>query len=198
MKTTCFTILALLLTSFGFSQTSYGEFTDDFPKNEFQINAFNLLIFSALDLSYEHIINDESSLGVSMLISLDGTDRLGDYDKPYYYEGFALSPYYRIYFGNKPYAGFFVESFVIFSKGHYDYYSWEDTGCYDCLTIDDRYSPYKIKPFNELGIGFAVGAKFLTRRNFSVSIFGGVARNFLTSHGPGVAPKVGISLGRRW
>jgi hypothetical protein len=127
VKTTCFTILALFLTSFGFSQTSYGEYTDDSPKNEFQINTFNLLIFSALDVSYEHIINDESSLGVSMLISLDGTDRLGDYDNPYYYEGFALSPYYRIYFGNKPYAGFFVESFMMFSKGHYNYYSWEDT-----------------------------------------------------------------------
>ena len=82
MKTTCFTILALLLTSFGFSQSSYGEYTDDSPKNEFQINAFNLLIFSALDVSYEHIINDESSLGVSMLISLDGTDRFNGYIEP--------------------------------------------------------------------------------------------------------------------
>jgi hypothetical protein len=84
MKTTCFTILALSLTSFGFSQTSYGDFIDDSPKNEFQINALNLLIFSALDLSYEHIINDESSLGVSMLISLDGKDRFGDNYSPYY------------------------------------------------------------------------------------------------------------------
>jgi hypothetical protein len=198
MKTTCFTILALSLTSFGLYQTSYGDFIDDSPKNEFQINALNLLIFSALDLSYEHIINDESSLGVSMLISLDGTDRFGDYSNPYYYEGFTISPYYRIYFGNKPFAGFFVETFVMFSKGHYDYYSSYDTNCYDCLTFDDYYSTYKLKPFTELGIGFAVGAKFLTRRNFSVSILGGVARNFLTSHGPGVAPKIGISLGRRF
>ena len=198
MKTTCFTILALLLTSFGFSQSSYGEYTDDSPKNEFQINAFNLLIFSALDVSYEHIINDESSLGVSMLISLDGTDRFGDYDNPYYSEGFTLSPYYRIYFGNKPYAGFFVESFMMFSKGHYDYYSLSDPSCHDCIYIDDYYSGYKLKPFTELGIGFVVGAKFLTRRNFSVSVFGGIARNFLTSHGPGIAPKVGITLGRRW
>ena len=197
MKTTCCTILALFLTTFGFSQSNYGEYTDDSPKNEFQINAFNLLIFSALNLSYEHIIKDESSLGVSMLISLDGTDRLGDFDSPYYNEGFALSPYYRIYFGNKPYAGFFVESFVMFSKGHYGYYS-SDTNCYDCLTVVGSYSTHMLKPFTELGIGFAVGAKFLTRRNFSVSIFGGVARNFLTSHGPGVAPKVGVSLGRRW
>jgi hypothetical protein len=170
MKINCFTIFALLITSFGFSQTSYGDFTDDSPKNEFQLNALNLLIFSALDMSYEHIINDESSFGVSMLISLDGKDRFGDYYSPYYYEGFALSPYYRIYFGNKPFGGFFVESFVMFSKGHYDYYSSYDPSCYDCLTFDDYYSTYKLKPFTELGIGFAVGAKFLTRRNFSVSI----------------------------
>jgi hypothetical protein len=87
---------------------------------------------------------------------------------------------------------------MMFSKGHYDYYSLSDTSCHDCIYIDDYYSGYKLKPFTELGIGFAVGAKFLTRRNFSVSVFGGIARNFLTSHGPGVTPKVGISLGRRW
>jgi hypothetical protein len=86
----------------------------------------------------------------------------------------------------------------MFFKGHYDYYSSYDTNCHDCLTFDDYYSTHKLKPFTVLGIGFVVGAKFLTRRNFSVSIFGGVARNFLTSHGPGVAPKIGISLGRRF
>lgn len=197
MKTTTLTILVLLTFTFGFSQTGYDDFTVDSPKNEFQLNIFNLLIFSALDVNYERIVDDESSFGVSMMISLNGTDRFNNYNDPYYFEGFTLSPYYRIYFGRKPNAGFFAETFAMYSKGHYDYYS-NDASCYDCLSVGGPYWSYKIKPFTEFGVGFAVGIKFLTRRNFSISAHGGVARNFLTTHGPGVAPKVGISLGRRW
>lgn len=200
MKTTTLTILILLTFTFGFSQTGYDDFTVDSPKNEFQLNIFNLLIFSALDVNYERIVDDESSFGVSMMFSLNGTDRFKNYNDPYYFEGFNLSPYYRIYFGRKPNAGFFAETFAMYSKGHYDYYFYSnDESCHDCITIDEWYGgSHKIKPFTEFGVGFAVGIKFLTRRHFSISAYGGVARNFLTTHGPSVAPKVGISLGRRW
>ncbi len=158
------------------------------------------MIFSALDVNYERIVDDESSFGVSMMFSLNGTDRFKNYNDPYYFEGFTLSPYYRIYFGRKPNAGFFAETFAMYSKGHYDYYFYSnDESCHDCITIDEWYGgSHKIKPFTEFGVGFAVGIKFLTRRHFSISAYGGVARNFLTTHGPSVAPKVGISLGRRW
>jgi len=198
MKTTTLTILILLTFTFGFSQTGYDDFTVDSPKNEFQLNIFNLLIFSALDVNYERIVDDESSFGVSMMFSLNGTDRFNDYIDPYYFEGFTLSPYYRIYFGRNPKAGLFAETFAMYSKGHFDYYS-NSSSCHDCLTVDGwSGGSYKIKPFTEFGISFAAGVKFLTRRNFSISAHGGVARNFLTTHGPSFAPKVGISMGRRW
>ena len=70
MKTTTLTILILLTFTFRFSQTGYDDFTVDSPKNEFQLNIFNLLIFSALDVNYERIVDDESSFGVSMMFSL--------------------------------------------------------------------------------------------------------------------------------
>ena len=144
------------------------------------------------------IVDDESSFGVSMMFSLNGTDRFNDYIDTYYFEGFTLSPYYRIYFGRNPKAGLFAETFAMYSKGHFDYYS-NNSSCHDCLTVDGwSGGSYKIKPFTEFGIGFAAGVKLLTRRNFSISAHGGVARNFLTTHGPSFAPKVGISMGRRW
>lgn len=83
MKTTTLTILILLTFTFGFSQTVYDDFTVDSPKNEFQLNIFNLLIFSALDVNYERIVDDESSFGVSMMFSLNGTDRFKNYNDPY-------------------------------------------------------------------------------------------------------------------
>ena len=90
MKTTTLTILILLTFTFRFSQTGYDDFTVDSPKNEFQLNIFNLLIFSALDVNYERIVDDESSFGVSMMFSLNGTDRFKNYNDPYYFEGFTL------------------------------------------------------------------------------------------------------------
>ena len=117
MKTTTLTILVLLTLTFVFSQTGYDDFTVDSPKNEFQLNAFNLLIFSAFDVNYERIVDDESSFGISMMISLNGTDRFNNYNDPYYFEGFTLSPYYRIYFGRKPNAGFLLKPLQCIQKG---------------------------------------------------------------------------------
>ncbi len=146
MKTNTLTILVLLRFTFGFSQTDYDDFTIDYPKSEFQLNAFNLLIFSALD------VNDESSFGISIMFSLNDTNRFNHYE-PYYFEGFTLSSYYRIYFGCKPNAGFFTVTFAMYSKGHFDYYS-NNSSCHDCLTVDEWYGgSYKIKPFTEFGVG---------------------------------------------
>lgn len=36
------------------------------------------------------IVDDESSFGVSMMFSLNGTDRFNDYIDTYYFEGFTL------------------------------------------------------------------------------------------------------------
>jgi hypothetical protein len=79
--------LLLIFTTFiGFAQEEL------FLKNEIRINALNLMMFKSLDLTYERALNDESSIGVNSMFSLDGSSRF-DKDGPYYYEGFTLTPH---------------------------------------------------------------------------------------------------------
>ena len=40
-------------------------------QNELKINAFNLIAFEYIDITYERILNEESSVGVGMLFALD-------------------------------------------------------------------------------------------------------------------------------
>jgi len=53
------------------------------------------------EIGYEYILNEESSVGADILFSIEK-----DYDFK-----FALTPYYRFFFGEKRAAGFFVEGF---------------------------------------------------------------------------------------
>lgn len=161
---------------------------------EWKINAFNLLIFQALDVTFEKYIDEESSYGFSALVSLDGKDR---YNKtaPFYYETVALSPYYRIYFGRGANVGFFIEAFGSLSYGKYDDYDYNyyDDGLQDYYY---NYDPYE--SFTEIGLGFSIGGKFIAKKKYTISVFAGAARNFISDNGPGAMPRSGISIGRRF
>jgi hypothetical protein len=175
--------LLLIFTTFiGFAQEEL------FLKNEIRINALNLMMFKSLDLTYERALNDESSIGVNSMFSLDGSSRF-DKDGPYYYEGFTLTPYYRIYFGKKDNAGFFAEGFVMLASGKYDHYYYDSIGEYD----------YEFHDFTDLAIGFSVGAKFLSKRNFVGNIHAGVGRYFIEDEfAPSVVGRFSISFGWRF
>lgn len=169
----------------------------NFLKNEFRINAFNLLLFKSFDVTYERAITAESSFGINTMFSLQGKERFDDGDYIYYHEGFTLTPYYRLYFGKKPYAGFFGEAFAVFASGQYDYWEYDYYPCYDCYSVGDY--GYSLKSFTEFGVGLGFGVKLIRRPNFIVNIHGGAARNFLNSaYGPAVTPRASISFGWRY
>ena len=92
-----FVLLCLAIYGFGYSQDKEKI---DFPKNEIKGNAL-LLVVGALEFTYEHLLNEESGVGVSLFVPYDNDIETN----------FSLSPYYRFYFGQKPAAGFFVEGF---------------------------------------------------------------------------------------
>lgn len=156
---------------------------------EWNFNAFNLLVFQAVDVSFEKYIDDESSFGFTGLISLAGNNRFND-NAPFYYETAALTSFYRIYFGRGLNHGFFIEAFGAVSFGKYDNY---DDFYYEDTTFNDPY-----ETFTELGFGFSVGGKFITKGKYTLSIFGGAARNLISSDGPGAMPRTGISIGKRF
>ncbi|MEZ4857182.1 MAG: DUF3575 domain-containing protein [Flavobacteriaceae bacterium] len=165
MKNTLSTLFFFFLgTLFVFSQET--ETTDDAilleKKHEFRIDALEGLIFPAIDLSYEYVINKFSGAGISVFINLE--------DTPSNYQNFALTPYYRQYlFNKKEYGarGFFAEGVLQYSTGSEETYFFENGA-----------DVFRDEKWNAFGIGFAIGQKWVSKNGFIIEISAGGGRNF--------------------
>ena len=136
--------------------------------NELKINmAYAIAGFP--EITYERILDDGGSVGLSVAFSVEE-----DID----YNVLAV-PFYRLYFGEKRAAGFFIEANVaLFSED-------KDDGSTDSAL--------------GFGPGLAVGGKFLTRSGWVAEILGGAGRNFLNENEiSGVFPRLGVSIGKRF
>lgn len=141
----------------------------------------SLNVGSSLDgspeFSYHYLLDEESSFGVAIRIAMDK-------EKEY---RFLISPNYRIFFGKKPAAGFFMEpNLAIFSQ-----YTQEDIVI--GMLPQDRESKVGY------GLGIVAGFKFLTNRGWTAEFFGGLGRNFSnTDFIDEYYPRLGVSIGKRF
>ncbi|MBT8255447.1 MAG: hypothetical protein KJO23_02815 [Bacteroidia bacterium] len=163
------TILSALLLFYStliLSQTSSQSTIEG--QNEIKIN-MGYAIAGLPEITYERVIDDGGAVGLSVAFAIDE-----DID----YSVIAI-PYYRLYFGQKRAAGFFVEGNVgVFSEERNDNSSMEEMG---------------------FGPGLAVGGKFLTKTGWVAEIVGGAGRNFLnTDVISEVFPRLGVSIGKRF
>lgn len=157
---------------------------DNEPKqnfNELKINGL-YLVLGAFDVTYERTLNEESAFGVNVFLPFD--DDVND-DINYY-----ISPYYRMYFGKKYAAGFFVEGFGMLNS--VKDYSYELILGDILVETEDNVTDFA------LGIG--VGGKWVTSRGFLGELGFGVGRNLFNSsnNGSEFVGKVGITLGYRF
>ncbi len=179
-------ILVLLLTFSSYAQIEINEPVE--KKNEVYLNAFNLITFKWFDVSYEYLLNEESSIGVSALVSLDD-DSFG-YDS---YRKFSITPYYRHFFSSKYAQGFFMEAFTMINGGTNEYY-WQG---YE--NIDDGYEwGYEEKDYTDMAFGISVGGKFVSKRGFVGEVHAGVGRNLFNDNSPEVIGRGSISFGYRF
>ncbi len=174
---------------------SYTSFAQDNYTSEKNLNAFNLLIFKTLDVTFEDYIDHESSWGISALVALEGESRFNA-DAPYYYETLAITPFYRLYFGDRPNSGFFIEGFGNLSFGKDDRWYYDYDFCYEC---DYIYNPSNSKnSFTSFNVGLSLGKKWITKKDVTFSVFAGIGRALTVSNdGPGFFPRIGISIGKR-
>ena len=142
-------------------------------KNEMKLNVLYSL-WGYTELSYELLFKNRTSFGISLGSTL--FDREGDYIN------LTVNPHYRIYFGKKNCTGFFVESHLAYIQG-----------------VDSNFSGSESN--NVLGLGFAVGAKYVRDTGLSAEVFGGVGRaisdpdNFFFGS---PYPRFGIQFGQRF
>ncbi len=160
--------------------------TSNTKSNELKINAFNLIAFEHIDLSYERLLNEESSIGLSVLFSFD-EDNYGINDVR---REFSLTPYYRQFFGKKYAKGFFVEAFAMLHSGEDEIYLG-----FDDFTFQDI---VRAEKFTDFALGISAGGKFVTKRGFTAEIYLGIGRNLLNNSPFEVVGRGGISLGYRF
>lgn len=146
-------------------------------KNEIKLNAA-YLIAGIPEVGYEHLVNKESSIGIDLLFSIDGDNEIQ----------FATTPYYRLYFGEKPNAGFFAEGFGMLNfsdarfGGYYDYF-------------DVMEEPTTEADF---ALGVAIGGKFITTRGLTFELLFGVGRNLFNEKTIDAVPRFGVTFGKRF
>ena len=152
-------------------------------KNEIKLNA-PFLLAGILEPSYERNLNKESSVGVSLLIPID---KNLDADINYY-----ISPYYRIFFGKKYAAGFFLEGFGMLN-------SIERSTSEFSNGVDPVI--YKDKDVTDFALGFGLGGKWMTTGGFVFELNGGIGRNLFNNSDDGdytIVAKAGFNLGYRF
>jgi hypothetical protein len=172
-------ILLFSFNVFGQNQPVSTPLNTEFAKdnNELKIN-LAMSIGGLPEITYERFIADNMGVGLSAAISLDNSLATNA----------IILPYYRVYFGSKKAAGFFIEgngAMVVekqysYNYDHYGYYSSSSTSS-----------------VAHFGLGAALGVKFLTRNGLLGEIHLGLGRLFI-NNGDAVYPRIGLTLGKRF
>ncbi len=152
---------------------------------------FNLLtsVIGFPEINYERILATNMSFGLAGAVTFTNREEKSqDY----------LLGFYRVYFGKKLANGPFIEANLgaVYNKNqiYNGGYIYEDP-CPNCYTIYNQY--YYEKSSLNLGVGFAIGYKFLSKNGLLGEVFGGLGRN---SGEPSrdFYPRVGVSIGKRF
>ena len=192
------TILCLAMSAMTFAQ----EDTDDQPvnlneinnkKHEFRIDALEGLIVPALDISYEYVLSRYSGVGATLNINLEGSD--SDLDQDVAFTGF----YRQYFFNKKEYGarGFFAEGLLQYASG-----KSEDFFVLESPTTEGDFVTQRVsEDWNKVGIGFAIGQKWVSRNGFVFELSVGGGR-YLGSDDDDLAPegffRGGVSVGYRF
>jgi hypothetical protein len=180
----------LLATTISFAQEKEATYPQDVNKKyEVKLNAFSLIVFSSLDVSYEYLLNKDSSFGVGVFYNFNDVN-----DDLYYPKKFSVTPYYRWYFSETRFArGFFVEGFGMLNTYEDNYYN-------------GNYNSDQTVKETDFALGISVGGKFIIKSGFTAEIYGGVGRNLFNNDNNNnnvnfsndLITRGGISLGYRF
>lgn len=139
------------------------------------------------ELTYERIIKDDMSVGVSILVGLEKNSEYA----------FGFVPHYRVYFGGKKANGFFIEGNAAVISNRDEYYDYSQLAYSSYPAGYDYYGNRFQKNYTNFGLGAAAGAKFLTKNGFIGEIYLGAGRLFGSSSMDAYV-RSGITIGKRF
>lgn len=185
MKKTLFTSILLGVALLANAQNNSTEKKNsEAGNNELKVNLLTSIL-ALPEISYERILEDNMGVGISLSAGIGDDDDFSEYR-------FLAIPHYRLYFGKKRAAGFFIEGNAAIGSVKERYFMY-----YNSAT-DTFYSTNTSSAKTNFGLGAAVGAKFLTRNGFTGEIYGGVGRFLGNNRSVEAYPRIGITLGKRF
>lgn len=145
-------LVLLLLSGYLLKGQAYPAFSDN---QELKFNIGLFLATTAIDVSYEYFLNEDTSFGGTVYFDNDARDYNGN---------FGIGPNFRAYFGYAPRSGFFAEAFGLYYTGE------EDIPANNLETRNNDYSTF--------ALGLGIGNKWVTRsQKFTMELSGGFGRN---------------------
>ena len=157
MKKTLLIVLAFGMCQLAFSQGMQRMiYVRPMATNEIKLNLATTL-FSLPEISYERVWSNNVGLGLAGRITLNDS----------YKTRYLLMPYCRFYFGETPIKSFFVEA----NLGIMGYRKDEYTSGPGYVSIENN-----AKTAGDVGVGIAVGYKYVNRSGFIAELFVGLGR----------------------
>jgi len=146
-------------------------FTSNAQQHEVKLDVLDLIAFKSLDATYQYILNEESSVGLSIFKPLSDNNYI-------YNENFSITPFYRQYFPLGAIENIFAEAFFSINSG-----DGEDENGVPATYTDGAF-------------GFAVGKKYISPRGFVLEGMIGLGRNlFDNNDSPTAVLRTGINIG---
>ena len=180
-------ILLLLVVLFTFSTYAQDK------SSEIRLNAFSVIAFKQLDLTYEYIISDESSVGLGVALDLDKNNRNGLFGGN---QKYVITPYYRYHLPEDIANGIFLEAFVAANGGEN---KKKATDMEDIGTLVADADGYVFPEYNDFAFGLGGGYKYISDGGFIAELFGGIGRNLSgVEAAPVILTRIGVSFGFRF
>ncbi len=154
IKLSIIALVTLFTTSLFAQQTEDNPKKTNEPKHEIGIDFLELIQNNKVDMSYNYIFNRSNSIGATMQVTPNYTDRWKNLN---YAESVGVDLNYRHYFSKKYAQGFYIESFIKYSFGQTH------------QSIIN--SPFSLqKDYHQVAIGIGIGYKYVSEKNYFIDV----------------------------
>mgnify|MGYP002795026310 CR=1 FL=1 len=170
-------------------------YSRDTAKNEISLNILNVLVFGAMDFSYERILSDHTSLGVAIFSKVFNKNEGENVDfSKAYSKSFSITPKFKYFLSEEQTAsGLYAEVFGMFSNGK----NKKEVDAIDPETGNTIQREVSLD-FTDLALGIGAGGKFVAKQGFLVDVSFGLGRNFFHKDSPDIVILPSVNVGYRF
>jgi hypothetical protein len=182
-----YSIFFVFISYIGFTQNNDSI---SFKKNEIKVDFFSLLVLNKASVSYERLLNEDFSVGVSLLKTtqshIENQYNSSIQDKIVL---FQITPYirYNLHYFN-PKSVIYGEIFSTYNEGRFREISRFTDGFLAYYEITDN-------DFTDVALGGSLGYKHIIFKQVLIDVNVGLGRNIFSTNSQQIIPRVGFNIG---